>query len=487
MRTGAMGRRLAGALFFLLGTTGWAAASPWGEVGDTQLRADIEVLATAGLIDGVTTPWPLPWTALVPALKAADLDAQPPQVQAAALRVLGRAMRENRPGFGTTASVDVASAPALVRGFDSLGRGDGQTQVALSYSSSAVSARLAVGGYTQTFHTGATKLALDDSYLAVKAGDALVYGGWLTHWWGPGWISALSLSNNARPMPQVGIQRLDTSPSTWPVLEWLGPWQAEFFLGLLDGPRLQRNTVFDALRITVNPAPGLEIGLARTGQICGQGHTCDPAQYFQLNNSPTDVNKTNDEGVVDIKYGLEVWGVPVQAYMQLMNEDSSPVTHSGTSHLFGATVFVPVAGQPLRLTVEYADSISTTNVFSFASRIYGFSYTNGGYPDGMRYRGRTIGFSLDDDSRLLSLQGSWRDADGWTYELTLHHAVIGTAQSAGANIVSPVPVKVNILEGRLSLPFRHVTLDLRGSVQDDQARPDHGFQPAVEAALRIAL
>lgn len=487
MRIGARGRRLAGALIFLMGSTGMAGASPWGEVGDGQLRGDIETLAAAGLIDGVTTQWPLPWTAVVPALKAADLDAQPEAVQAAALRVLGRATRENRPGFSTSASLDLTNAPALVHGFDSLGRGEGQTQVALSYSSSTVSARLAVGGYTQDLKTGATKLALDDSYLAVKAGDALVYGGWLTHWWGPGWISALSLSNNARPMPQVGIQRLDTSPSTWPVLEWLGPWQVEAFLGLMDGPRLQKNTVFDALRVTVNPAPGLEIGLARTGEICGQGHDCDPAEYFQLNNSPTDVNKTNDEGVVDIKYSHDLWGVPAQAYAQLMNEDSSPITHSGTSHLFGAAAFVPLAGRPLRLTVEYADSISTTDIFSFASRIYGFSYTNGGYPDGMRYRGRTIGFSLDDDSRLLSLQGSWSDADGWTYEVTLHHAAIGTAQSAGANIVSPVPIKVNILEGRFSLPFRHFTLDLRGSVQDDQARPDHGFLPAVEAALRIAL
>ncbi|MBB6254185.1 hypothetical protein FHS74_004771 [Nitrospirillum iridis] len=487
MRTGAMGRRLAGALILLMCSTGLAGASPWGEVGDTQLRGDIEMLAAAGLVDGVTTQWPLPWTALVRALKAADLDAQPDAVQAAAMRVLGRATRENRPGFSTTASLDLTNAPALVRGFDSLGRGEGQTQVALSYGSSTVAARLAVGSVTRDLHIGASKLVLDDSYLAVKAGDAVVYGGWLTHWWGPGWISALTLSNNARPMPQVGIQRLDTAPSTWPVLEWLGPWQAEFSLGWLDGPRLQRNTVFDALRVTVNPAPGLEIGLARTGEICGQGHPCDPAEYFQLNNSPTDVNKTNDEGVVDIKYSRDVWGVPAQIYAQLMNEDTSPITHSGTSHLVGATAFVPLAGRPLRLTAEYADSISTTDIFSFASRIYGFSYTNGGYPDGMRYRGRTIGFSLDDDSRLLSLQGSWSDADGWTYEVTLHHAVIGTARSAGSNSVSPLPVKVNILEGRLSLPFRRFILDLRGSVQDDQARPEHGFLPAVEAAVRIAL
>ena len=84
--------------------------------------------------------------------------------------------------------------------------------------------------------------------------------------------------------------------------------------------------------------------------------------------------------------------------MQLMNEDSSPFTNSGTSHLFGVTAFLPTGRNPLRLTLEYSDSVSTQDIFSFGDDIYGFSYTNGTYPDGMRYRGRTIGFSLDDDS-----------------------------------------------------------------------------------------
>ena len=98
--------------------------------------------------------------------------------------------------------------------------------------------------------------------------------------------------------------------------------------------------------------------------------------------------------------------------MQLMNEDSSPFTHSGTSHLFGASIFLPTKANPVRLTAEYSDSVSTLNIFSFGDDLYGFSYTNGQYPDGMRYRGRTIGFSLDDDSRLLVaarlLERFWR-------------------------------------------------------------------------------
>ena len=463
-------------------------ASPWAEVGDNQLRADIEIAAAAGLIDGVTSQWPLPWNSLYRALRDADLSQASPEARAAAARLLSQAAAATHPGWSASSEIDLTNDPALVRDFDSLGRGQGQSQASASYSSSDFAARLSLGAFQQDFGKGA-KVDLDESYVATKLGEeALVYGGYLTHWWGPGWISALSLSNNARPVPQVGIQRLETSASSWPILDWLGPWQGEFFIGLLDGPRLQKDTIYDGLRFTFNPAPGVEIGLARTDEICGEGHPCSPAYYFELNNSPNNVNKTNDEGLIDLKLSHDLWGVPVQAYLQLMNEDSSPFTHSGTSHLFGTSAFIPTAGNPLRLTLEYTSSIATTDIFSFGNYIYGFSYTNGGYPDGMRYRGRTLGFSLDDDSKLYSIQAAWSDQAGRFYELSLHHAEIGTPQTpAGDNIISTQPVKLDIAEARVTLPFDHFKLDLSARFQDDQPRPDHGMTGALEMAIKVPL
>ena len=101
----------------------------------------------------------------------------------------------------------------MVYGFDGMGRGDGQAQFILDFNSQSTAARLALGGFTQNFRGNSTKLMPDQSYLAEKFGPVLLYGGYLSHWWGPGWISALSLSNNARPMPQIGLERLDTSAS----------------------------------------------------------------------------------------------------------------------------------------------------------------------------------------------------------------------------------------------------------------------------------
>src|ERR1700752_1027091 len=63
-------------------------ASPWAEVGDAQLRSDIEVLAAAGIIDDVTTQWPLPWGGIIYRLDQSDaLENQPDYVRAAAERV----------------------------------------------------------------------------------------------------------------------------------------------------------------------------------------------------------------------------------------------------------------------------------------------------------------------------------------------------------------------------------------------------------------
>src|SRR6185312_14356544 len=152
--------------------------------------------------------------------------------------------------------------------------------------------------------------------------------------------------------------------------------------------------------------------------------------------------------------------LPFQVYAQIMNEDYSWLTRSGSSHLLGGSLFLPAGNNPLKLTAEFTDSFATKTPFNFSEYVYGFSYTNGQYPDGMRYRGRTLGFSLDTDSTLLSFQGSWSDQAGRFYELSLHHATIGSSHAPGANIVSPMPVIVNMAEARLSLPLNGTRLHL---------------------------
>jgi len=469
-----------------------ALASPWAEVGNNQLRADVEFLQASGLLNDVTIQWPIPWQSLQRDLAQIDPDGQPGAVQAVLGRLSSGADSATAGGISAWMNLDVTNKAGLVYGFDGMGRGDGQVQLSLEGNSGPFSARLSFGAITQDFGSKHNKLMPDGTYVSVRLDGVLFYAGYLDHWWGPGEISALQLSNNARPMPQIGFMRSSTEALSWPVLRWLGPWQAELMLGYLDGPRLQSDTYYSAARLTIHPIEGFEAAIARTEEFCGQGHSCVPLRdYFHFANNPLDVNNTSDELTFDFKYSNTVLELPFQIYLQLMNEDYSWFNHSGTSHLLGASVFLPTAANPMRLTLEFSDSIATLHPFSFGDNIYGFSYTNGTFVDGMRYRGRTLGFSLDDDSTLLSLQGSWTDEDGRFYELALHHATIGDSHSSGANIVSATPVLVNMGEARVSLPFslsgRTYHLDLDGRLQDDQPRPHKGTAAALEAALRVPL
>lgn len=461
-------------------------ASPWAEVGDTQLRSDLELLAERGLIDNITTQWPLPWASIVPRLRAVSLVDEPEFVQEAIARVLNIAGAETDIGHVQIgASSDVTNAPGIVRDFGALGREDTQAQLTAEYLSYSTAVRLAAG-FQIDHHSGRVEFVPDGSYVAQRLDFALLYAGYLTHWWGPGWISALSLSNNARPFPQIGIERSETSASTLPVLSWIGPWQAEFIVGWFDDRRVATNTFWDGLRLTFSPLPGLEVGVARSDELCGKGHPCKPlATYFDFQNAPSHPTRTNDEGLIDLKYSGSIGQTPFSVYTQVMNEDSNPFVHSKSSHLFGASVWIPGLNH-LRLTVEYTNTIATLNIIPFQDYIYGETYNDYKYPrDGMRYDGRALGFSLDSDSRLLSVQAGYLDSWGRSFTLTIHRAEVSTPLTGTGNPLTSSPVTIDILEGRVRLPLPGMTFDLAARVQDDQLRPKRGFAAALETALKI--
>lgn len=467
----------------LLGSA--AQASPWAEVGDEQLRSDIEILAAAGVIDDITMQWPLPWAGVVRRLNTQSLAGQPGYVREAADRVRWMAGHEMQSGdVHAAATLDATNSAAVVRGFDALGREDIQGSVSAEYIWSTTAARLTVGAQTIN-HPGATTPVFDNSYIAQKIGGIVVYAGFLPHWWGPGWTSSLSLSNNAQPMPHLGLARVSTEPFRSPWLSWLGPWQFEFIIGVLDGPRIARNTGYVATRVAFNPIPHLEVGFSRTTELCGTGHSCVPLRYFksaaQTIASP---DQTNDQASFDFKYSNVFAGWPYQVYVQIMNEDNGPFVQSASSHLFGAGIFVPVgADNPVRLSFEYTDSIATANFFSFGKVLHGVAYNNAGYLDGMRYRDRSLGFSLDGDSRLLTVEGSWLAHNGWSYRLSYYRAQVSDPLNPNLNVVTTAPVTINVGEARWVVPFRNVRFELAGRLQDDQPRPHQGFQAAAELAI----
>jgi hypothetical protein len=482
---------LAGALMAGCSATA-AAAGPWAESGDAGLRSDVELLESARLVHGITMQWPIAWSGLYARLHDnPSLESQPAHLRAAARRVSAAAKADTRTGFFAESLIDLTNEPGVIRGFDALGRQKAQSRFAFGFNGEDTTLRLAVGAQSSNRHDHQT-LMFDGSYIAQRLGNSIVYAGYLDHWWGPGWMSALSLSSNARPMPQIGIMRADPKPFTWPILRWLGHWQAQFLVGVMDGPRANLNTIYTAARISVNPFPGFELGFGRTTQMCGTGVSCSPlADWFHIsNNSATGPNNTNDQGMIDVRYSGRIEGVSFSLYAQEMNEVQSNPLPQEVSHLAGLTLWSPVAGGLGRLTLEYTSTVPLYQLLWGGIKGYGWPYNSGQYRDGMRYRGRSLGFSLDSDSEMFSLQGDWRSENGIGYRLSFHsanvsHPLIASVVPTFYNAVTTTPVHINMVEARLTLPFKAMDFELAVRAQDDQPRPDSGATAAVELAIRI--
>ena len=481
----------------LLAFTAPIGAAPWAGVGDRTLRSDIEILASRGLIDGVVTTWPIPAGQLQHLPNITRVAREPPYVLAAARRVLDWLNRSQ--GLKPTLDVRVASEPETVRDFGANARNQVDAKAGLDWTGDWAAIGINVGEQAR-FNRDEKNFSLDGSYVSLDFANARIYGGYVDQWYGPGEISSLLLSNNARPFPKFGIMRDDPHAFETPWLSWIGPWQVNFFVGLLDGPRIDRHTAFSSLRITFEPINNLEIGLTRLTELCGANHPCHPLKswfHFRNDDRAGGLNETNEEAGIDFKYTLALHTVSISPYVQFMNEDTGPFTHSATSYLGGATMVGPFGdfSAHWRLTGEYTDSVATKNWFGFGDLFHGAAYNNGGYVDGFRYRDRTTGFSLDSDSHLLSVVGSVTDSAGWMYRLVYHHARISTPELAAAqlsepntrNSVSSVPLTINQVEAGLSVPWHGFTLEASVRGQDDQVAPRHGKAVQGEAGIRYGF
>jgi hypothetical protein len=478
-----------------------ARAEPWLEVGDRSVRSDLEIVAAAGLIDDVVTTWPIPKGQILQGLADQErLARQPEYVQEAAQHLLAT-FYQHADGLQPVGSGRFTNRADVIRDFGTLARNDVDVRGGGEWNGNWFDAKALIGDQSR-FNTHETRLSFDDSFVSARAGNWLFYGGWVQHWYGPGQVSSLVLSNNARPFPKVGLMRDNPHAFETPWLSWLGPWQFDTFVGVLDGPRVDANTIQAGVRLTFAPLPHTEIGITRMSQLCGQHHVCHPlTAEFHFQNSDSNTSPTSDQGAVDVKYTGTFRGVVISPYAQLMNRDNGPFTHSDTSYLVGTSLAGALGDGSARwrVTAEYTDTLPTFNWFSFGKLDYGDSYNDFKYTDGKRYRGQSLGFSLDSDSRLFALVGLLTDKGGWTYRFAYYRANINSEQLAGLvpavypnqvydpgvayNAVSARPVQINQAESGLMIPHGRWRFELDLRAQDRQPYPRGGGLFSGEAGI----
>ena len=407
----------------LLSAASPAEAGPWLPAGDRQVRQDVELLKTAGFIPGPLGSWPMPWMQVAAGMERARTAPQPPHVEAALRRLEALSVRDLRKRR-VEAEARFATDEALLRDFEDTAREEVDIGAQAAFDSGRLT--LVLGGGYREGQDG-SDFHIERSYAAYALGNWALYGGYVQHWWGPGQDSALLFSNNARPIPQIGVKRLLPTPIDLPVLRWLGPVKFDAFLGILTEERERSgfdNPALIGFRAAFQPAQGLEIGLNRGLQLCGEDRPCGAGTIFDAlfpfgdaDNTGTFDEPGNQLGGFDISYRFMAGDVAANVYTEWEAEDEAGLfVLDRFVRLFGATASGPLGaeGATWNANVEYTDTLAR-GYFDEAAFLEGvvfpgIAYNNFIYSDGFTYRGEVLGASIGSDSDLLTLRGSVTDA-----------------------------------------------------------------------------
>ncbi|MFZ5609663.1 MAG: capsule assembly Wzi family protein [Pseudomonadota bacterium] len=456
----------------------WAAptfAAPWAEPGDGRLRSDLELLIDYGVIEGPVTAWPLPWAQIAAGIeRAKESAALPGHLWSAILRIEALMPSEEafrQPRYET--SVMATNRPTLVRDFGDGARSDAEVAMRAERHFSTTYVSLAVGYRSEQ---RGNDYQFERSYIAQALGNWVVYAGWVEQWWGPGWDSALMFSTNARPFPKIGFKRLEPRPFASKWLSWLGGWQFETFVGLIDERREFSNQLVAGIRLSLEPVKGLSLGFNRALQLCGKDRPCGVGTWFDAlvglgnaDNTGTFNEPGNQIAGLDFRYGNRLGKTTFSVYGELIGEDEDNIVIDQISVLGGFSLARPVGddGAHVRLVAEYSDTFANRSFFGRERP--GSTYNNFIYRDGFTYRGRAIGASLDGDSRLVSLTATLTDSRNRLFRAALRRADIN-GDSAGRNGVSLNREKIAIAELETEIPTRFGDLRVQASLMDD--RPD---------------
>jgi len=203
-------------------------------------------------------------------------------VNAAVSAALDRVRARVAPKSGVASGGWVAAGEAgLLRDFDSFARERGELGGHMDFDSERVSVSLQASGALDASDDQSVRA--DGSYVTAHLGNWLVSAHMLERFWGPSHESSLILSNNARPMPTLMIERAEARPLDTRLLSWLGPWRMSFGVSQMESGRKDIDSpLFLAWRVEVMPFHKIELGFSRTAQFCGEELKCDLSVFGNL-------------------------------------------------------------------------------------------------------------------------------------------------------------------------------------------------------------
>jgi hypothetical protein len=311
-------------------------------------------------------------------------------------------------------------------------------------------------------------LRADRSQIAVALGNMTLAESTLDRWWGPAWDNSLVLSNNARPIPAITLDRRYTHPFESKWLSWLGPWDMSLIWGQLERERAVPNTQFLGFRFNFRPFHSLELGISRTAQWCGDERPCDAGTFWDLlvgrdNRGDDDLTFENEPGnqtaSLDFRWNLTALRAPVAIYGQFMAEDEAGGFPSRYLGQFG----IEGSGYALnRWSYRwYVEGSSTSCDFLKSDVIFDCAYNHKVYESGYRHFGRPIGHAADNDARVATIGLTLVDAGEYSWQGYIRSGRLNRGGEAdAANSLTFLPQDVLNVEIIHNRPLRYGRLEL---------------------------
>lgn len=402
-------------LFAIILVSFYSSAEPWIDTSNIYLRTGIQKLADAGYIKTPVTTFPLMWIDIGRDLKNIDyltLNSSEKQAFDYVSYQFRLAKKNQKKLEFNAANKD--------KRFTSFGE-DFRDKNNLRFQTSFMTNNFAASiSSSYTFDPRDNKKSrLDGSYIAGFVGNWALSIGKQDRWWGPGWDSNLSLTNNARPIPALAISRRSAIPVEVPFTDIQIPWTVTSFMGVMDDNRIIEDTLLWGFRLNFKPIENLEVGITRLAQWGGKGRPNSFSTFFDLligkdncgaGGLDCGVNKENEPGNqqagYDLRYSLNIFETPVAIYGQYFAEDgdnnnslnflTEPQIQVGIDtqvNLFSAPTSIY-----LEYTDTYADCTDTDN-----SDLGNCFYEHSTYQTGMRYNQRTLGNLYDNDATSIVL------------------------------------------------------------------------------------
>jgi hypothetical protein len=275
-------------------------------------------------------------------------------------------------------------------------------------------------------------------------------------------------------MPSIAIDRNESTPFDVPVLRWLGPWRLSTFMQQFESDRDYANALLFGLRAEIRPHPTLQIAASRTAQWCGDGRPCGLDTFWDLlvgNDNDQDLSEQpgNQLAGFDVRWSWPGARVPLALYAQGIGEDEAGFMPSKYLGLFGAEVWGDLAGGSWRTHVEYAD---TACDFLRSPPEFGCAYTNVIYTSGYRYRGRTLGHSIDADGEAIGAGALLIDSRGHRWEMLGRNVKLNRAGVAPEHSLADGEARVRdiAVTHERALAWGNITVSL-GYTDVDSAGP----------------